>query len=85
MKSDGEQQQNHGGKFRYKSGYHARLIKQTIEWVNGVSTHNFVDDECCPDFSCCASYCFTEDRAERLADAHRLGERCNLKELIELE
>lgn len=22
-------------------------------WVKGVSVHNEVDDECCPDFSCC--------------------------------
>lgn len=27
--------------------------KQLEEWYNGVSTHNNIRDECCPDFSCC--------------------------------
>jgi len=36
-----------------KPGYKKRLDKQTNDWLNGKSNHNNVDDECCPDFSCC--------------------------------
>jgi hypothetical protein len=27
--------------------------RQLTEWVKGNPFHNDVDDECCPDFSCC--------------------------------
>lgn len=30
-----------------------RAEAQLTEWVKGNSIHNEVDDECCPDFSCC--------------------------------
>jgi hypothetical protein len=33
--------------------YKIRTYKQLHEWVNGNSIHNTIDDECCPDFSCC--------------------------------
>jgi hypothetical protein len=33
--------------------YKSRTLKQCYEWVNGNSIHNFIDNECCPDFSCC--------------------------------
>ena len=36
-----------------KAGYLDRLRQQTSEWLNGNPQHNKVDDECCPDFSCC--------------------------------
>ena len=36
-----------------KDGYKERLYKQTLDWLNGKSTHNDIDNECCPDFSCC--------------------------------
>lgn len=36
-----------------KKGYKERLNKQTLEWLKGNPQHNKVDDECCPDFSCC--------------------------------
>jgi hypothetical protein len=36
-----------------KQGYVKRLNKQTLDWLNGNPQHNKVDDECCPDFSCC--------------------------------
>ena len=26
---------------------------QLINWLNGISLHNPIVDECCPDFSCC--------------------------------
>jgi hypothetical protein len=34
-------------------GYKIRCKHQLIKWVNGESIHNNIDDECCPDFSCC--------------------------------
>ena len=34
-------------------GYKERCEKQLSEWAKGNSVHNDVDDECCPDFSCC--------------------------------
>lgn len=33
--------------------YKSRAYKQLYEWVNGNSIHNDIDNECCPDFSCC--------------------------------
>lgn len=36
-----------------KPGYKERCNKQTSDWVNGNPRHNMIDDECCPDFSCC--------------------------------
>lgn len=36
-----------------KAGYRKRLDKQTLDWVKGNPRHNSVDEECCPDFSCC--------------------------------
>jgi len=36
-----------------KDGYKERLSKQTLDWLNGNPQHNKIDNECCPDFSCC--------------------------------
>jgi len=36
-----------------KDGYKERLNKQTLDWLNGNPQHNKIDNECCPDFSCC--------------------------------
>ena len=33
--------------------YKARSYTQLYEWVNGNFIHNSIDNECCPDFSCC--------------------------------
>lgn len=33
--------------------YKERCEAQLKAWVEGDSQHNQVDDECCPDFSCC--------------------------------
>ena len=35
------------------SSYAERVKFQLDEWKRGNSIHNDVDDECCPDFSCC--------------------------------
>jgi hypothetical protein len=36
-----------------KPGYKNRLNEQTLNWLKGSPRHNQIDDECCPDFSCC--------------------------------
>lgn len=33
--------------------YEERNLFQLNEWVKGNSLHNDIDEECCPDFSCC--------------------------------
>lgn len=33
--------------------YRERAAVQLDSWVVGRSIHNEIDDECCPDFSCC--------------------------------
>ena len=30
-----------------------RCYQQLISWVDGSPKHNSIDNECCPDFSCC--------------------------------
>lgn len=48
------------------SPYKLRSLAQAEAWVRGESKHNDIDDECCPDFSCCEPHLFTRDRTERL-------------------
>lgn len=36
-----------------RRGYAKRNREQLENWVKGKSVHNIVDNECCPDFSCC--------------------------------
>lgn len=38
---------------------------QLVAWIEGRSEHNKVDDECCPDFSCCVPALLV-DRETRL-------------------
>jgi hypothetical protein len=38
-----------------KDGYIYRKYEQLIDWMNGKSKHNYIDDECCPDFTCCTN------------------------------
>jgi len=48
------------------TAYKQRANEQSRAWVNGDCKHNDVDDECCPDFSCCFTDLFTKDRGERV-------------------
>jgi hypothetical protein len=59
------------------TAYQERVIAQTRRWVEGNSRHNFIDDECCPDFSCCMPECFDHDRGSRLETLNRLLRRYN--------
>lgn len=39
--------------FEECNNYRERCRYQTEEWVKGNAVHNYIDNECCPDFSCC--------------------------------
>lgn len=45
--------------------YNKRFLAQGLKWVNGISEHNHVDGECCPDFSCCFPDLFESNAAVR--------------------
>lgn len=34
--------------------------------MKGISEHNYVDDECCPDFTCCANILPDDYRAKKI-------------------
>lgn len=46
--------------------YEDRVIRHSLMWVNGLSKHNHIDDECVIDFSCCCPHCFTKDLEQRM-------------------
>jgi hypothetical protein len=48
------------------SPYKLRSLAQAEAWVRGESKHNDIDNECCPDFSCCRPDLFIFDRLCRL-------------------
>lgn len=47
------------------NSYKERARVQCLAWAQGRPYHNNIDDECCPDFSCCQPDLFTQDQAER--------------------
>ena len=47
--------------------YLERVRAQTLAWAQGRPYHNRIDDECCPDFSCCDAKLFETDEAKRWA------------------
>lgn len=52
--------------------YHERCRLQCLAWAEGRPQHNTVDDECCPDFSCCQSDLFTKMDEIRWNYYHKL-------------
>ncbi len=48
--------------------YPIRVMAQTLSWAMGVPEHNYRDDECCPDFSCCQPDLFEKDGRKRWAE-----------------
>lgn len=51
--------------------YEERCDLQLQLWVEGQPIHNKVDDECCPDFSCCRSVLLaTEEVRKKFAEAN---------------
>lgn len=67
-------------KFR-KDGYKHRVNRQLLNWLWGNSVHNKVDDECCPDFSCCKPHLKAPDEVRRIyyeayrKDNHKVVDR----------
>lgn len=45
--------------------YQERVKSQTLKWAMGQPYHNRIDDECCPDFSCCVPDMFEKDEEKR--------------------
>ena len=45
--------------------YYERARNQSLAWAQGRPYHEPINDECCPDFSCCEPDLFTQDEAER--------------------
>ncbi len=48
-----------------KPGYADRAKSQFLSWAMGRPYHNEIDDECCPDFSCCYPDLLEKDEAAR--------------------
>jgi len=46
--------------------YKERCQSQLDYWAKGTSIHNIVDDECCPDFSCCSPDLQSDEQTRQL-------------------
>ena len=51
---------------RRKKGYVVRSYLQLIQWMEGLSLHNEIDDECCPDFTCCINVEPDDKRSKKI-------------------
>lgn len=60
---------------RHLNDYQNRCLTQTERWAAGEPVHNFTDEECCPDFSCCEPKLFTQSEAERQRILDELRDR----------
>jgi hypothetical protein len=54
-----------------KRQYQERARVQCLAWAMGRAYHNAIDDECCPDFSCCMPDLFEKDAAKRWETYHK--------------
>lgn len=45
--------------------YKERARNQSLAWAQGRPYHEPINDECCPDFSCCFPDLFTKDETQR--------------------
>ena len=57
--------------------YYERVRLQALAWAEGRPYHNRIDDECCPDFSCCHPQLFDGDPAKRGQYYHERQGRLN--------
>ncbi len=48
-----------------KAAYRERGRIQCLSWAKGEPYHNRIDNECCPDFSCCVPDLFEQDQVKR--------------------
>lgn len=66
-----------------KDGYSKRSDEQLNKWVNGQSIHNNIDEECCPDFSCCLPDVNTPIKIrKKFADAHYLDDEVTTMDML---
>lgn len=54
---------------------------QTVCWAAGVSLHNPIRDECCPDFSCCGSTLMPQVARTKLLEAYLNGDNEIVQEI----
>ena len=52
------------------AAYRERAKVQCLSWAMGNSYHNKIDNECCPDFSCCIPDMFEQDQSKRWKQYH---------------
>lgn len=60
-----------------KPGFVERSYDQLVDWMNGISRHNEIDDECCPDFTCCANILPDDKDAKKLVYDHFMENHAN--------
>jgi hypothetical protein len=51
--------------------YRERARIQALAWALGRVYHEPINDECCPDFSCCHPDLFCQDEGDRWMHYHR--------------
>jgi len=62
---------NEGAVITSSLEYRERARIQCLHWAMGKSYHNDIDNECCPDFSCCYPDLFERNEAKRWKQYHR--------------
>jgi hypothetical protein len=55
---------------REQDQYRERIRVQTLAWAQGRPYHEPIEDECCPDFSCCHPELLEPDVTARWAYYH---------------
>lgn len=58
-------------------GRQERIDYQLEQWVQGNSIHNDVDNECCPDFSCCNEIVTPQEEKDQFARMSKAGHNLN--------
>lgn len=54
--------------------YQQRALEHAEAWVDGRVYHDHINDECCPDFSCCYPELYEQDRLKRVERLNHLRE-----------
>lgn len=65
--------------------YRERVRAQTLSWAQGRPYHNRIDDECCPDFSCCQPELLEKDDAKRWEAYSKEGQSLTVEHVMVLE
>ncbi|MER8672977.1 hypothetical protein [Mesorhizobium sp. M0037] len=62
---------------RKPNPYQERCRIHVLEWAKGNAYHEPINDECCPDGSCCNPELFEKDAAKRWQQYHEMYGREN--------